>query len=85
MLSPVSVRFSGYITLPFRFRVLSSTQDVADEDEGHLRKVFEALDLDGNGEITVEELQQVRYFSARQCCETDREAYCGFGALAENS
>lgn len=35
-------------------------QNARDEDEGHLRKVFHALDLDGNGEITVEELQQVR-------------------------
>ncbi|CAM9168321.1 unnamed protein product [Discosporangium mesarthrocarpum] len=28
-------------------------------DEGHLRKVFQSIDLDNNGEITVEELQQV--------------------------
>lgn len=36
-----------------------------DEDEGHLRKVFHALDLDGSGEVTVEELQQVRMRSPR--------------------
>lgn len=34
-------------------------QDVADADEGHLRKVFNSLDLNGDGEITVDELQQV--------------------------
>lgn len=34
-------------------------QDVGDADEGHLRKVFNALDLNGDGEITIDELQQV--------------------------
>ena len=34
-------------------------QDVGDGDEGHLRKVFNALDLNGDGEITIDELQQV--------------------------
>eukprot|EP00903_Cladosiphon_okamuranus_P014850 g13751.t1 len=34
-------------------------EGVADADEGHLRKVFNSLDLNGDGEITVDELQQV--------------------------
>lgn len=37
-------------------------QDVADADEGHLRKVFNSLDLNGDGEITIDELQQVLLF-----------------------
>lgn len=40
-------------------RFVSGHQGAGDGDEGHLRKVFDALDLDGNGEITVDELQQV--------------------------
>ncbi|CAM9421813.1 unnamed protein product [Chrysoparadoxa australica] len=31
--------------------------NVEEEDIGHLRKIFHSLDVDGNGEITVEELQ----------------------------
>lgn len=44
-------------------------QNVEDGDEGHLRKVFNSLDLNGDGEITVDELQQVvtRPFSMRTC------------------
>lgn len=34
-------------------------QEVEDEDEGHLRKVFNSFDLNGDGEITIDELQQV--------------------------
>ncbi|CAM9226582.1 unnamed protein product [Hapterophycus canaliculatus] len=34
-------------------------KDMGDGDEGHLRKVFNSLDLNGDGEITVDELQQV--------------------------
>ena len=32
---------------------------VEEEDIGHLRKIFHSLDVDGNGEITLDELQQV--------------------------
>ncbi|CAM9837827.1 unnamed protein product, partial [Pylaiella littoralis] len=34
-------------------------ENVGDGDEGHLRKVFNSLDLNGDGEITVDEFQQV--------------------------
>lgn len=40
-------------------------QDVGDADEGHLRKVFNSLDLNGDGEITIDELQQVLWFDNR--------------------
>jgi EF-hand domain pair len=33
--------------------------NVAEEDIGHLRKLFHSIDIDGNGVITLEELQKV--------------------------
>ncbi|CAM9203843.1 unnamed protein product [Ectocarpus sp. 12 AP-2014] len=51
-------RFSGANALK-KIALNVIAEDVGDADEGHLRKVFNSLDLNGDGEITVDELQQV--------------------------
>ncbi len=52
-------------------------QDVGDADEGHLRKVFNALDLNGDGEITIDELQQVAEILQYQRCRFARSRNLG--------